>query len=143
MNLKATLKPSYSSFYKKKGVAFIKAYAILEKNGGYYPVALYNLCLGIELCLKSFLLKHGVSIDELREKQKYGHNLDKLVVKCSEITKTKMTDEEQNEMRHLNNSYRHKEGRYSSDMDWTFRGVKVEFNNFLKYFLKITENGTI
>ena len=61
-----------------KGVGFLGAAVLLQRQGGCQWVVLHLLCQGTELVLKSFLLFADFDKYKVRLKKHFGHDLEKL-----------------------------------------------------------------
>ena len=56
-----------------------------KPNGRYSPAPYFLSCQAIELLLKAWLSAKGVTSKELRDVEKYGHNLDRLLARSVEV----------------------------------------------------------
>ena len=68
--------------FHRYGKQFLAAELSLRRTRGFSPVPYYLLCRALELLLKSYLLAHNVSISELKNRKKLGHDLIKVLTRA-------------------------------------------------------------
>ena len=113
-----------------RGHSFLKSAILLKRSGGSRDVELYNICQGLEVVLKSFLL--FIDYDKykpLLPKQKvFGHNLISLTNEVISEYKVKpLTSGELEELEILNKYYINHYLRYAGVHDIFFPSTNIEY----------------
>lgn len=105
----------------RKGCAFFAAYILLLRQDQSEPteyVALHNLCQAVELISKSLLLFKDYDQFQPTLKNKFGHDLLKLVeVVSKEYSFRGLSTKSTEELRDLNNFYGSHRLRYGTGLD--------------------------
>ena len=118
-----------------RGHSFIKSAILLYEAGGSKDVELYNICQGIEISLKSFLLfKDYNRYKPLLPKKKYfGHDLIKLFNEVKrEYKLNELSSPVASELETLNTYYVNHYLRYSGIHDIFFPSTDVEYTLVIK-----------
>ena len=114
-----------------RGDSFLKSAILLKRHEGSIDAVLYNICLGVELVLKSFLLFKDYDKYKplLPRKGEFGHNLVKLTneVICAYKIKP-ITSDLRDELETLNNYYINHYLRYAGIHDIIFSSSAVEYH---------------
>lgn len=113
-----------------RGHSFLKSAILLKQSGGSKDVELYNICQGLEVVLKSFLL--FIDYDKykpLLPKQKvFGHNLISLTNEVITVYNVKpLTPGELEELETLNKYYINHYLRYAGVHDIFFPSTNIEY----------------
>ena len=101
-----------------RGVSFLGAAVLLERQGGFEWVVLHLICQGAEVLLKSFLLFADYDRYQPRLKKNYGHDLAKLARSVlSEYGLNPMKPALSQELHDLNQFYKQHRLRYANAGD--------------------------
>ena len=87
---------------------FYDAAKSVEVGTSFTPVPYYLYCHSLELVLKAFLLTNNVSIEQLKDSRKLGHNLTKVLNKAKGLGLediVKITGVQEGEIRKANDYY--------------------------------------
>jgi len=118
-----------------RGHSFLVSAILLNRHGGSHEVELYNICQGIEVTLKGFLLlKNYNKYKPLLPKLKYfGHDLVKLSDAATQEYGLKpLASESKKELDELNIYYTNHYLRYSGAHDLLFPSTDLEYGAVVK-----------
>ena len=130
MGLTKYAKDEIGKLMLHRGHSFLKSAVLLKRSGGSKDVELYNICQGVEVILKSFLLLKNYDMYKplLPKKNILGHDLVKLVdAVVSEYKIKALSKEELQELEILNNYYTNHYLRYSGVHDIFFPSTKIGY----------------
>ena len=114
-----------------RGHSFLKSAILLKRGGGSRDVELYNICQGIEVVLKSFLLfKNYDKYKPLLPKKKhFGHDLIKLTIEVlSEYQANALSQTHADELEKLNHYYTNHYLRYAGVHDIFFPSTDINYD---------------
>ncbi len=135
MRLTAHAKKEIAKWMLVRGHSFLKSAILLKKSGGSFDVVLYNICQGIEVTLKAFLLfkDYDHYYPLLPKKKHFGHDLEKLANEVISSNSLKpLSAEESHEILTLNKYYTNQFLRYSGIHDIFYPSHNVEFGAIVK-----------
>jgi len=118
-----------------RGQSFLKSAILLKQSGGSHDVELYNICQGIEVVLKSFLLFKDYDKYKplLPNRARFGHNLVKLTdAAIFEYGIKSLSSDETTELELLNEYYINHYLRYSGAHDLLFPSTNVKYGRIVR-----------
>jgi len=94
---------------------FLNAYESYKSDKAFSPASYYLVCRSLELSMKSFFLAKGVTRQEIKDRNKYGHALKKLLSKAKELginSISPISDAQEEQIVKANDWYVRKEFEY-------------------------------
>jgi hypothetical protein len=134
--VQATMKPTkftkheIAKWMLYRGHSFLKSAILLKRAGGSKDVELYNICQGIEVVLKSFLLFKNYDKYKplLPKKNHFGHDLIKLTNEVlSEYRVNALSQAQDDELEKLNHYYTNHYLRYAGAHDIFFPSEDISY----------------
>ena len=101
--------------FHKYAADFLQAAKSVEKRDSFSPVPYYLYCRAIELVLKAYLLAKGVSVKELKNSRRLGHDLVKALNMAKSLgldTVIRLKSKEEEEITKANDYYKSKGFEY-------------------------------
>jgi len=123
-------KHKVSTWMLHRGHSFFKSAVLLKRVGGNKDVELYNICQGIEVVLKSFLLFRNYDKYKplLPKRREFGHDLIKLANEVlSEYQVKALSQAQTDELKRLNHYYTNHYLRYAGVHDIFFPSTDVGY----------------
>ena len=113
-----------------RGHSFLKSAILLKRVGGSKDVELYNICQGIEVVLKSFLLFSNYDKYKplLPKRNHFSHDLIKLTSEVlTEYQVNDLSQAQADELERLNHYYTNHYLRYSGAHDIFFPSTDIDY----------------